>query len=109
MRKWENPNYNKIYLDLLKAKFPDKVDIYSNLLTNKKLSVLDVIKLNEAIFGKSTQEDQKQNQKYKAYDKSSIMEILRYQKKYRLNNSQLARHFQLSRNTVASWKKKFIV
>lgn len=97
-------------MDLLKTNFPDKVDTYSNLLTKKKLSVLEVIKLNEAIFeGSKNTEDQKQNQRYRAYDKDSILEILTYQKKYRLNNTQLAIHFRLSRNTVIAWRKRFIV
>ena len=29
------------------------------------------------------------------------------QKEYDLNNTQLAEHFSLSRNTVSSWKKRF--
>lgn len=100
------PDYNRIYLDILQRKFPEKLEQYRDyLLTKSKLSVLDVVRLNESIFGKAQYEDQK----YRSYDKATIIEILEYQKKNRLNNTQLAQHFRLSRNTVASWKKKFIV
>jgi hypothetical protein len=103
MRK---PNYNKIYIDLLDAKFPEKLKKFKSILDRKKqLSVLDVIKLNEDLFGVSY----KERQKYRSYDKPAILEILGYQKKNRLNNSQVATHFRISRNTVAAWKKKFII
>jgi len=103
MRK---PNYNRIYIDLLEAKFPEKLKYFKSILDRKKqLSVLDVIKLNEDLFGVSC----KERQKYRSYDKPTVLEILDYQKKNRLNDTQLATHFRLSRNTVATWKKKFIV
>ena len=60
-------------------------------------------KLNEIIFGKKTE-----NQKFKSYKRSDILKILDYQKKYKLNNSQLANHFNISRNTVTKWKKMFL-
>lgn len=110
MEKRKRPNYNQIYFDLIKIEFPEMLEQYRSLLENKKtLSVLDIIKLNEAIFGKSDLGVRNQNQKYKAYDKHTIFEILTYQKKNGLNNSQLARHFRLSNHTVAAWKKKFLV
>jgi DNA-binding transcriptional regulator YiaG len=45
------------------------------------------------------------NQKFRSYKIPDIQKILDYQNKYQLNNSQFANHFQLSRNTVAKWKK----
>lgn len=106
----EKPDYNKIYLDLLERKFPDKLKIYESLLIkNPTLSVLDVIRLNESIFTDEYKKDQNKNQKYKSYDKAAIIKILTYQKKNCLNNLQLSNHFKLSRNTVTKWKKKFIV
>ncbi|WP_370895964.1 helix-turn-helix domain-containing protein [Chryseobacterium gossypii] len=104
--KTMKPEYRKIYHDLLAVKFPDKLDKYIPLLKRKKeLSVLEVLKLNEAIFGKI----EKESQKYRSYDKTAILEILEYQKKHRLNNTQLANHFKLSRNTITAWKKKVII
>lgn len=47
------------------------------------------------------------NQKYRSYDKATIIEILNYQKKNSLNNTQLSNHFKLSRNTVTKWKTLF--
>jgi hypothetical protein len=106
MRK---PEYKKIYHDLLAVKFPDKLEKYKTLLERKKeLSVLEVLKLNEALFGKINNGNERENQKYHSYDKATILEILEYQKKNRLNNTRLAIHFKLSRNTVAAWKKRFI-
>jgi hypothetical protein len=34
--------------------------------------------------------------------------MLDYQKKNKLTNSQLAKHFKLSRNTVTKWKRLFV-
>lgn len=109
MEKRKRPNYNQIYFDLIKIKFPEMLEQYRSLLEKKTLSVLDIIKLNDAIFGNPNLGGQNQNQKYKAYDKHAIFEILTYQKKNGLNNSQVARHFRLSNHTVAAWKKKFLV
>lgn len=48
------------------------------------------------------------NKKHRSYSKSDIIKILNHQKKNQLNNSQLARHFGLSRNTVTKWKRLFL-
>jgi DNA-binding transcriptional regulator YiaG len=104
----KKPNYKRIYLDLIEIKFPDQLDQYKALLTHKKeLSVLEVVHLNQKIFGEPDQETLQHNQRNRSYDKKAILEILDYQKKNKLNNSQLAQHFRLSRNTVSSWKKRF--
>jgi len=104
----KRPDYKKIYYDLLAAKFPEKLTHFKPLLEKQReLSVLEVVVLNEAVL--KGKEDHRENQKYKSYDRSAILEILGYQKKNQLNNTQLALHFKLSRNTVAFWKKKFIV
>lgn len=98
------PNYKRIYTDILKKKFPEKITVCSSILAKEKLSVLDVIKLNNMMFGC---EMDSENQKHRAYDVNTIYEILDYQKKHHLNNVQLSLHFKLSRNTVAKWKKIF--
>ena len=64
-----------------------------------------VLKINNIIFFDGFSE----SQKFKSYDRQTIFEILDYQKKYKLNNSQLARHFKLSRNTITKWKRIFLV
>ena len=48
------------------------------------------------------------NQKLHSFDQESILKILDYQKRHKCNNTELARHFKISRNTVASWKKRFV-
>ena len=100
------PDYRRIYLDIVNIKFPEKLEEVNSLLSKPKLSVLDVIELNQKIFGKSKSVFIF-SQKNKSYDTSTILEILNYQKKYTLNNSQAARHFNLSRNTIAKWKNIF--
>ncbi|WP_126651232.1 hypothetical protein [Chryseobacterium aureum] len=59
------------------------------------------------IFSEADQKTQVANQRYRSYDKASILEMLDYQTKNQLNNSEWARHFALSRNTVAKWKNNF--
>lgn len=51
----------------------------------------------------------KVNKSHRAYSKEAIYKILEYQKKNCLNNTQLAKHFKLSRNTVTKWKILFNV
>nr|WP_249330985.1 helix-turn-helix domain-containing protein [Chryseobacterium arthrosphaerae] len=98
------PDYLKIYRDMIQIKFPEKERYCRNILDNEKLSLKDILKLNSIISGKSSTT---LNQKYKSYDKETILYILHYQKKNNLNNIQIARHFNLSRNTVTKWRKLF--
>ena len=98
-------DYKKIYTDLILEKFPVKQIEYQSFLNKKKWNCLDVIQLNNLLFPNKAFENS--SQKHKCYDKESILEILRYQKEKELNNSQLAKYFKLSRNTVALWKKKY--
>ncbi|TDX86937.1 helix-turn-helix domain-containing protein [Epilithonimonas xixisoli] len=101
------PNYKKIYSDILNRDFPHKIEKCKTLLQKKKLSSLDILELNWKIFGTSDKETETFNQKHRSYDKATIKHILNYQRKHQLNNSQLAFHFKLSRNSVAKWKKLF--
>ncbi|KXH83413.1 hypothetical protein [Chryseobacterium kwangjuense] len=107
MENLKKPDYKKIYEDIL-LKYPHKRNLCIPILSKAVLSMKDVLRLNDFIFPKNT-DASTQNQKHRSYDRSSILEILSYQKKNRLNNTQLAIHFQLSRNTVAKWKKQFLL
>ncbi|KAA2223627.1 helix-turn-helix domain-containing protein [Chryseobacterium sediminis] len=98
------PNYKQIYHDFIEAKCPDKREYVKGFLSKNSLSVSDVLKINTIIF-----DELSESQKFKSYDKQTIFEILDYQKKHRLNNTQLASHFKLSRNTVTKWKRTFLI
>jgi len=99
------PNYKQIYHDFIEAKCPDKREFVKGFLSKDTLSVSDVLKINNIIFFDGLSE----SQKFKSYDKQAIFEILDYQKAHRLNNTQLASHFKLSRNTVTKWKRTFLI
>lgn len=101
------PNYKHIYSDILIKKYPEKKEECNSILVKKNLSTTDIIELNQKIFG-ITKEIEKINQRHRSYNKIDILEILDYQKKNKLNNSQLANHFGLSRNTITKWKKIFL-
>lgn len=103
------PDYKKIFTDIINIKFPEKKEKCSHLLEKSDLSVLDVINLNELLFRNCSKENSVFNQKHRSYNESAIYHILEYQKKNRLNNSQLAKHFKLSRNTITKWKSLFSV
>ncbi|KFF13244.1 transposase [Chryseobacterium soli] len=107
-KKREQPNYKSIYTDIILKKFPQKKDLGNSILKKEELSILDIIKINELISETTDKENLHFNQSHRSYNKAAIFEILEYQKKNKLNNSQLARHFKLSRTTVAKWKKLFI-
>jgi len=102
------PDYKIIYTDILQQKFPDKLKECKSFLEKENLSSLDILRLNEKIYGIPDKQSFAANQKYRSYNRSDISKILSYQKKHHLNNSQLADHFKLSRNSVTRWKKMFM-
>ncbi|MDR2234722.1 MAG: helix-turn-helix domain-containing protein [Chryseobacterium sp.] len=109
MGKYIKPNYQKIYNDLIARKYPDKKEKCSTILAKKDLSAMDIIKLNKLIFTKEQMNNHLiSNQKHRSYDKQTILQILKYQQDNNMNNSELARHFCLSRNSVAKWRKIFL-
>ncbi|KAB1231619.1 transposase [Chryseobacterium viscerum] len=106
-QKITQPYYKKIYSDILIRKFPEKIDDCQSILSKGELNVLDIIQLNQRIFG--CHEVSSDNQKLRSYDDYSIVKILEYQKKHNLNNTQLSLHFKLSRNTITKWKNNYEV
>lgn len=98
------PNYKRLYIDMITKKYPEKKKDCLFLLSKRKLSALDIIHLNNKLFENYMVDEDKTNKRHRSYDKNSIFEILDYQIKNRLNNSELARHFKLSRNTITKWK-----
>lgn len=104
----KTPNYNKIYRDLIETKFPENNEEYKEIL-QKKLTTIDVMKLNDRLFYESSCETLQFNQQHRFYDKYAVLEIIDYQKKNNLNNTQVAKHFKMSRNTIAKWKKIYLL
>lgn len=102
------PDYHQIYKDIINKKYPSRKEECLFLLNKENLSVLDVIELNHRVFGLSDQMTEAFNQSHRSYNKSSILMMLDYQKKNKLSNSQLAKHFKLSRNTVTKWRRLFV-
>ncbi|REC63989.1 helix-turn-helix domain-containing protein [Chryseobacterium pennae] len=107
MKKKSQPNYKLIYSDIIEQKFPHKKAECKRLLEKKMLSALDIMELNNRIFGSRDQNLKKINQKLRSYNESDIMGILDYQKNNRMNNLQIAEHFGLSRNTMTKWRRMF--
>lgn len=102
------PDYKQIYTDILNEKYPGKIEDegISHKIDHIK-NVMDVINLNTLIFGSKNRERENENQQLRAYDKNSILEILEFQRKNKINNSQLSIQFKISRNTITKWKKYF--
>ncbi|SMP34172.1 helix-turn-helix domain-containing protein [Chryseobacterium profundimaris] len=107
--KTSQPDFKKIYTDILEKKFPEKKELCDKILNKKNLSELDVIAINNIIFTPVSEDIIKSNQQHRSYSKSTIIKILEFQKEHGLNNTKLALHYKLSRNTVSRWKKLFIV
>ena len=102
-----NPHYKKIYSDLIASKFPNRLEEFKPYFNKtNQLSAIDVIRINEQLFGIQISKD---NKRLRSYEEKDIREILNYQKNYNLNNTLTAKQFKISRNTVAKWKKVFIV
>ena len=106
---YSKPDYKKIYTDLVMIKFPDKKEACEFIFQKEELSELDVIKLNNLIFNGGNKDRSSNNGKHRAYNKFTILNILDYQKANNLNNKETAEYFGLSRNTVAKWKKIFLI
>lgn len=107
MEKQNQPNYKLIYSHIIEQKFPHKKAECEKLLGKKMLSAMDIMELNNRIFGTKNQDAKKMNQKLRSYNKTDIMRILDYQKNHRMNNLQVAEHFGLSRNTMTKWRRMF--
>lgn len=102
------PYYHKLYRDMIREEYPDKEKLCSEYLKKEVWTAIDVIEVNDILFGNErNKEDVAFAQRHRAYDKQSILDILRYQKENELNNNELAEKFRLSRNTLAKWKKLF--
>lgn len=102
------PDYKRIFKDMISIRYPDKELLCAAILTKDQLTRMDVIALNNIITGKVDRYRFAENQRLKSYDKQSVFRILKFQKDNRLNNSQLARHFKISRNTITKWKRIFV-
>ncbi|MDV7698993.1 helix-turn-helix domain-containing protein [Chryseobacterium soli] len=101
------PNYTKIYEDMLKQDYPDKLKDPKILTLLKKLNTTeDVLKFNDKLFEQS-RESQQNNQKLKTYDKKTMLKLLQYQKKHEFSTSYMSRKYKISRTTLAKWKKMF--
>src|SRR4051812_40557739 len=102
------PDYKKIYSDLINMKYPEKAASCEKILNKNILSGMDILKIEGIIHGKPDIDTYTFNQKHKVYTQSVIFEILDYQKKNNLNNTQLAKQYDLSRNTVSKWRKIYL-
>lgn len=77
------------------------------ILEKADISDMDIIKLEIIIFGQQTSEQSHIDKRHRSYTQATIFEILEYQKCNNLTNTQVATHYGMSRNTIATWKKKF--
>ncbi|MDR2238076.1 MAG: helix-turn-helix domain-containing protein [Chryseobacterium sp.] len=101
------PDYKKIYTDMINEKYPEKKGAVKHILSKETFSILDVIACSSIISGREDETTFTFNQKHRFFDRQSILHILDFQKKKGYNNTQLSRHFKLSRNTISKWKKNF--
>lgn len=99
------PDYRKIYEDLINKEFLHKKEECRSFFEKQNITALDILQINNQLFGLQKKDTEVFNQNHRSYDVESILRILQYQEKYSLNNTELANKFKISRNTVAKWKK----
>lgn len=96
------PNYSKLYMDIASyydiTLQPQMVHKINNI--NK---TVDVLQINKAIFESSYFSLGQAN----AYQMADVMHILTYKRKNKLNLSQTANHFKMSRNTLTRWERVY--
>jgi DNA-binding transcriptional regulator YiaG len=102
------PDYIKIYSDIINNNFPEKRHLLKHFVHKDFLKTIDVIKINQMIFGES-KKSKSRNAKHKSYDEKSIEEILKYQKRNKYSNVYIANMYNISSNTLTAWKKKYSV
>ncbi|AZB24840.1 helix-turn-helix domain-containing protein [Chryseobacterium bernardetii] len=101
------PNYKKIYQDMLKLEYPDKLkDPKIKELLGKLDTSEDILKFNDRLF-KPSRESQRNNQKLKTYDKKTMLKLLEYQKKHGHSTSYMSKKYKISRTTLSKWKVMF--
>ncbi|AVK73267.1 transposase [Chryseobacterium indologenes] len=103
------PDYHRIFNDILSKKNPVNKIACLKILEKKDLSALDVIKLNTLIFNyteRNTPSGIGEN-KHRSYNKTDILYMLDFQKENGYNNSQISLYFRVSRNSIAKWRKIF--
>lgn len=97
------PNYKRIYQDMLKMEYPEKLkDPKIKELLEKLHTSDDVLKFNEKLFKQS-----RENQKLKTYDRQTMLKLLQYQKKHGHSTSYMSRKYKISRTTLSKWKAMF--
>lgn len=105
----DRPNYHQIYIDIINQRCPDQWQEYACYFVHSNLTHFEILHLNKLIFHPLAGGDTRENKRFKSYDRETILKILRYQKDEHISNSELAHVFGISRNTVAKWKKHYIV
>lgn len=100
------PDYGKIFTDIIAFKFPERSEEFKARL-NRDLSVFEVVSINNKLFGEKKSQQITLEHRYRAYDKQTILRILQFKRDQKLNNSQLARHYSISRNTIKRWNDIF--
>lgn len=107
-------NYKRLYFDFI-SELSD-LSVYEKLMLtrhintyfNASFSFKQLYKINHLIRKSLKRMNYKTKRKsVNAYDKRYILEILSYQKELGLSDSTMSLEFKLSRNTLASWKKRF--
>lgn len=101
------PDYRKIYTDMIEMKYLHKKGKCEAVLNKPRLTVMDIFEIEKIIFDANDLQNDKENGKFRAYDSESILQILNYQKKNKMSNTEISNHFKISRNSLAKWKKMF--
>jgi|SRR5690606_7439334 len=101
----KNPDYQKIYKEITERFHPDKMDKVKTYIQKEEWTSFDVITVSNILINKKKIHGQRIDRQHKAYDEHTIKAILKHQKEYGMNNSEAARFFKISRNTIISWKK----
>ncbi|PWN65007.1 hypothetical protein C1631_020525 [Chryseobacterium phosphatilyticum] len=97
------PNYKKIYQDMLKMEYPEKLkDPKVKELLGKLNTTEDILKFNDKLFKPS-----RENQKLKTYDRKTMLKLLQYQKKHGHSTSYMSKKYKISRTTLSKWKGMF--
>ena len=101
-------NYKEIYLNLIKEKFPEKLnDSKVKYRLDYLNSAINILEFNDLLFNNGDRIHNKIDSRLRSYTQDEIIRILKYQERFKKSNTDIVNKYGMSRATLNSWKKRF--
>jgi hypothetical protein len=100
--------YKELFINLIKEKFPDKLDDSKIQWKLSHLnSSINIIELNDLLFHNGDRNFDIIDSRLRSYTQDEIIRILKYQERFKKSNTDIVNKYGMTRATLNSWKKRF--